>query len=70
MLPKKESGKVRMPEANTREEAKPRFQEAFDAGERKALLVAALGQSHDACAAVLLAATKDTRAREGGRVQV
>lgn len=49
MLPK-ESGKVRMPEANTREEAKPWFQGAFDAGKREALLVAALGQSHDACA--------------------
>lgn len=50
MLPKKESGKVRMPEANTREEAKPWFQGAFDAGKREALLVAALGQSRDTCA--------------------
>lgn len=50
VLPKKESGKVRVPEANTREEAKTWFQEAFDAGKREALLVAELGQSHDACA--------------------
>lgn len=51
MLPKKESSKVRMPEANTREDTKPWFQEAFDARKREALLVAELGQSRDACAA-------------------